>query len=472
MTAATLAAPDVAAPTAASPPTPSAPSTPPASFGAFVADAAAAGQLVVQPRMGFGDPHLMRAGLERTKSAVATTVGTLTIDSYTRVGDHAAARDALAEGTPLNGYPIATHSAGLTRDLLAGVLDAGFPVQVRHGSSRPEAIVRALAAAGLDATEGGPVSYCLPYGRTPLAESVENWARSCELLAALVPAPRVPHVESFGGCMLGQLCPPGLLVAISLLEGLFFVRHGIRSVSLSYAQQTDPAQDAEAVRALRRLAGEFLPPDVDRHVVLYTYMGVFPHTERGATRLLEASARLAVTAGAQRLIVKTAAEAYRIPTVPENVRALETAAATAALTGPSRESGPPADSEVYREARAFVDAVLELGEDLGKALRTAFARGVLDVPYCLHPDNAGHSRSFVDAGGRLRWSETGAMPVAPYAPPRGRRLAPVRSMTSDGLLVALGGVARRYDEESRSGSGGLPEPASGGGPPSRTGARA
>ncbi|MFI5620499.1 methylaspartate mutase [Streptomyces sp. NPDC051567] len=413
------------------------------SFGAFVARAAEAGQLVVQPRMGFGDPGRMRDGLERTKSAVATTVGTLTIDSYTRVGDREAARAALAEGTPLNGYPIATHSAALTRSLLDGVLDAGFPVQVRHGSSRPESIVRALAAAGLDATEGGPVSYCLPYGRTPLAESVENWARCCELLASLVPAPRVPHLESFGGCMLGQLCPPGLLVAISLLEGMFFVQHGIRSVSLSYAQQTDPVQDTEAVRALRRLAREFLPPSVDRHVVLYTYMGVFPHTAHGATRLLEASARLAVGAGARRLIVKTTAEASRIPTVAENVRALETAAATAALTGrptAAQESRAPADTEVYREARAFVEAVLELGEDLGRALRTAFARGVLDVPYCLHPDNAGRSRSFVDAGGRLRWSEVGAMPVVPYVAPGGRT-----PMTSDGLIAALYGVAGRYD---------------------------
>ncbi|GAA1504960.1 methylaspartate mutase [Streptomyces albidochromogenes] len=424
----------------------------PASFGGFVARAAAAGRLVVQPRMGFADPERMRAGLAGTRSLAAATVGTLTIDSYTRVGDHAAARAALAEGVPLNGYPIAAHPAERTRAMLDGILGPSFPVQVRHGSSRPEPIVRALAAAGLDATEGGPVSYCLPYGRTPLAESVANWARACELLATLVPAPGVPHVESFGGCMLGQLCPPGLLVALSLLEGLFFTRHGIRSVSLSYAQQTDPVQDTEAVRALHRLAAEFLPPETDRHVVLYTYMGVFPRTEHGARRLLEDSARLAVRAGAQRLIVKTAAEAHRIPTVRENVRALRTAAASAApaarppLAQPWPADGSPgpaetADSEVYREARAFVEAVLELGTDLGRALRTAFARGVLDVPYCLHPDNAGRSRSFVDPGGRLRWAETGAMPVPPYLAPGGGR-AP---LTSDGLLAALHGVAARYD---------------------------
>ncbi|MFI5986947.1 methylaspartate mutase [Streptomyces sp. NPDC051555] len=413
------------------------------SFGSFVADAAAAGALVVQPRMGFSDPARMRDGLERTKSAVATTVGTLTIDSYTRVGDQDAARAALAEGTPLNGYPIATHPAALTRSLLDGVLDPGFPVQVRHGSSRPESIIRALTAAGLDATEGGPVSYCLPYGRTPLAESVDNWARCCELLAALVPAPRVPHLESFGGCMLGQLCPPGLLVAISLLEGLFFTRHGLRSISLSYAQQTDPVQDAEAVRALRRLAGEFLPAGVDHHVVLYTYMGVFPGTEDGATRLLEASAQLAVRAGAHRLIVKTAAEAYRIPTVSENVRALETAAATAALAEGPAEPGDidaAGDSEVYREALAFVEAVLELGDDLGRSLKLAFSRGLLDVPFCLHPDNAGRSRSVIDPGGRLRWSEVGAMPVRAYRPPSG-----ATPMTADGLLAAVHDVARRFD---------------------------
>ena len=79
--------------------------------------------------------------------------------------------------------------------------------------------------------------------------------------------------------MLGQLCPPGLLVAISVLEGLFFRQHGMRSVSLSYAQQTNPDQDEEAVAALRRLAAECCR-DVDWHVVLYTYMGVFPRTPR------------------------------------------------------------------------------------------------------------------------------------------------------------------------------------------------
>ncbi|MFE5210085.1 methylaspartate mutase [Streptomyces sp. NPDC056600] len=412
-------------------------------FGAFVAASADAGRLVVQPRMGFGDPRLMRDGLERTRAATATTAGTLTVDSYTRVGDLAAARAAVADGARLNGYPIATHPAAVTRALLEGVADDGFPVQVRHGSARPEAIVRALTAAGLDATEGGPVSYCLPYGRTPLRRSVAAWARACELLAGAARPGAVPHVESFGGCLLGQLCPPGLLVALSVLECLFFVQHGIRSVSLSYAQQTHPGQDEEAVRALRRLAAEFLPAGVDHHVVLYTYMGVYPRTPHGATRLLEASARLAVRSGAGRLIVKTTAEAHRIPTVEENVRALETAAAAAALAGPSSAhdgpAGPDAEhGEVLAEARTLIETVLELDPDLSRALPAAFERGLLDVPFCLHPDNPGRSRGLVDPTGRLRWAATGGMPI-------GADATTAAPLTADGLLAALHHVARRYD---------------------------
>ncbi len=413
-------------------------------FGEFVARAHARGQLVVQPRMGFSDPEEMRGGLLATKRARATTVGTLTLDSYTRVGEHDAARRALAAGVRLNGYPIVAQGSARTRAVLDGALDEGFPVQVRHGSARPQRIMTALAEAGLHATEGGPASYCLPYGRVPLRESVENWVECCRLLGAVRDLGEEPHLETFGGCMMGQLCPPSLLVAISLLEGLFFCQNGVTDVSLSYAQQTSGPQDEEAVAALRRLAAEFLPTP-SWHIVVYTYMGVYPQTPEGAADLLAASARLAVRSGASRLIVKTAAEAFGIPTVEENVTALEHAARVAAgVTAPSgcavsgsalsgsalagsgagAVPGPrvEADNEVYAEARAFVEAVLDLDEVVARSLPTAFERGYLDVPFCLHPDNAGLSRSTIDDSGRLRWTATGSMaPPSPGSPGRSPR---------------------------------------------------
>ncbi|WP_327435137.1 methylaspartate mutase [Streptomyces sp. NBC_01236] len=416
-------------------------------FGRFVADAQARGALVVQPRMGFSDPALMRAGLLATKTAADPVVGTVTIDSYTRVSDEPSAVRALNNGVPLNGFPITSYSPHTSRWILDGVRDAGFPVQIRHGSARPQGIVAALALLGLDATEGGPVSYCLPYGRTPLLDSVRNWQESCDFLAGLRATGTEPHLETFGGCMLGQLCPPGLLVAISALEALFFHRAGLRSISLSYAQQTNAAQDREAVHALRRLAGELLP-DTDWHIVLYTYMGLYPRTRRGSLDLLERSAELAVETGAARLIVKTTAESHRIPTIEENVEALRVASSAAARHRARLTPRPEhtdlaehtdfADNPVYAEARALVDAVLNLDDDLGQALLKAFARGYLDVPYCLHPDNAGRTRSHIDRSGRLTWSEIGAMPIG-HVSEKGRRL------TAAGLYDALSFVQRRHD---------------------------
>ncbi|WP_274522979.1 methylaspartate mutase [Saccharothrix sp. ALI-22-I] len=411
-------------------------------FANFISMARAAGELVVQPRMGMCDPKQMRAGLLATKLARATTVGTITLDSFTRTGDLAAVRSALRDGVDLNGYPIVTYGPERTREMLRGICEEGFPVQIRHGSPAPKDIVATLMRAGIDATEGGPVSYCLPYSRTPLRESVLNWARSAEMLSEFRGVGVEPHLETFGGCMLGQLCPPSLLVALSVLEGMFFHQHGLRSISLSYAQQTHAGQDQEALLAMHRLAGELFT-DIDWHVVVYTYMGVYPNTERGALRLLGEAAELAVRGGAARLIVKTAAEAHRIPTIAENVQALEYAANVATGTERSDIIGTPPESEIYRQASDLVHAVRELHADIGVALRMAFDRGYLDVPYCLHPDNAGRARTKLTEDGRLVWSRVGAMPIKP---PRSGWAT--TELGSAELLAALSYVARRCDEEA------------------------
>lgn len=409
-------------------------------LGAYVSRAAAAGELVVQPRMGMPDPSAMAAGLRAVAGADATTAGTITLDSYTRVGDHKSARSALLDGGDLNGYPIVVHGPEVTARVIAPI--SPLPVQVRHGSAGPQAIFATMAAAGLSASEGGPVSYCLPYGRTPLAESVARWRDATQQLAHdCAVNGRRAHLETFGGCLLGQLCPPSLLIAVSLLEGLFFVQHGVRSISFSYAQQTHPGQDVEALTALRLLAGELFGADVDWHVVLYTYMGVYPATESGAGLLLDRSAEIAVRGGAQRLIVKTTAEAHRLPTVDENVQALERAAAVARGVPPGTGVTTAVDcAEVLAEVRALVDAVLGLSDDLGRALLAAFGQGLLDVPFCLHRDNRGLTQGAIGADGRLCWARTGRLPL-----PAAARVKAHASVTSSGLLRMLRHTADEHD---------------------------
>src|SRR6185295_8337676 len=253
-------------------------------------------------------------------------------------------------GDELNGYPIVTHGARTNRALIAGLHGSDFPIQVRHGSPLPEEIFRALLETGIEATEGGPISYCLPYGRIPLRASIRAWRRCCRLLASLEPAGTVPHLESFGGCMLGQLCPPAMLLAISVLEGIFFLRHGLRSVSLSYSQGTSSAQDVGALLALRRLAARFLP-GAAWHVVVYCFMGNFPRTRSGAHRILAESVRICLLAGAERLIVKTAVEALQIPSIEDNLEALEWAEEAARSPAPEI-TGAAGTHEQVIEAQA------------------------------------------------------------------------------------------------------------------------
>jgi len=417
-------------------------SPPPMPFGEFVASAAARGQLIVQPRMGMGDPVDMRAGLLAVKAADASVIGTITLDSYTRCNDDDGVRRALHGDGQLNGYPIVVHSSAVTSAMVDSVRDESFVMQVRHGSAAPQRIFEAVAAVGLDATEGGPISYCLPYSRLPLADSVTNWARCCETFGLLREQGYEPHLETFGGCMLGQLCPPSLLVAISVLEALFFRQHGLRSVSLSYAQQANAAQDREAIAALRTIAGELLP-GVDWHVVLYAYMGVYPGTVSGAMGLLDDAARLAVRSDAARLIVKTTVEAYRIPTIAENITALEYASAAAAQERDSGTPATPQDTGILVEARTLIDAVLDLGPDLDRTLPVAFARGLLDVPYCLHPDNCGRTRSHLDRDGRILWSDTGSLPL-----PRRTAVTGSERIGSSDFQRALNYVAGKYDSPS------------------------
>ncbi|MET9913528.1 methylaspartate mutase [Streptomyces sp. NPDC006476] len=408
-------------------------------FARYVRRSHEQGRLVVQPRMGFADTATMRRGLQAVRAVHGASVGTVTVDSYTRVNDHDCARRALERGDDLNGYPVVAQGEEETRRLLSGVAGDDFPVQFRHGSALPRQLFAALARVGADATEGGPVSYCLPYSRVPLPQATKAWAECCRILAD---RPEPMHLESFGGCMLGQLCPPSLLIALSVLEGMFFREHGLRSISVSYAQQTSSEQDLEALAALRRLAAQWLGDDADWHVVLYTYMGVFPKTPLGAYRMLEDSVRLAVRSGTERLIVKTAVEAYRIPTIEENVDALEFAAAVAADERRRAPAGQDLrQTGIYEEAQRLITSTLHFGDDVGSALVGAFARGHLDVPYCLHRDNANRSRAAIDPTGTLRWSEPGAMPVA-VSDGHGATAVTARS-----LIDMLGYNERRFDRE-------------------------
>jgi methylaspartate mutase epsilon subunit len=215
------------------------------------------------------------------------------------------------------------------------------------------------------------------------------------------------HIESFGGCMLGQMCPPSLLLAINILEGVFFQTYGVKSLSLSYTQQTSFSQDVEALHALRRLGAEFLNTGIDWHIVLYAYMGVFPETAIGCHELQKSAINLAKAGNVERVIVKTVAEASRIPTFSENIDALEFSQKIwDSMPGPFENA---ASDVIYEEAKAIILNTLNIDANIDKALSKAFSLGIMDVPYCLHKDNKGDTKSYIDNNGYIKWANSGSM---------------------------------------------------------------
>lgn len=378
-------------------------------FNDYVIQAHKINKICGQPRMGFSNIIEMQTGLLAVASLEMHSVCTITLDSFTRVNNFEAPLIARKNNKPLNGYPIVSYSINETKDMIDEIFEKfKKPIQVRHGSSKPSQIFQRLVDVGISATEGGPISYCLPYSQTPIREAVREWQKSIEIFQSIGSS---VHIESFAGCMLGQLCEPTLLNSLNILEGIFFQKHGLQSMSFSYAQGTSSIQDYAALAALQLLIKKYLP-SIRHHIVLYSYMGVFPETILGSTRVIRDSVRVAKKASVSRIIVKTPLESKRIPSIVENIASLEFVDHCYADEVDELYLDIGERDRIFNDACVLIDSVLSLDSEIANCLSSAFNKGILDVPYCIHPDNKNKTQVMIDEKGYLKWSSIGHMPIS------------------------------------------------------------
>lgn len=359
----------------------------------------------VQPRMGVCCIDEMRHRLLHLKESRFPVIGTLTIDSYTRTRHLKELEDALKKGLPINGFPIHSYPVSAIKEKITALQSRSFFIQLRHGTPQPEKLFEHMVECGLTLTEGGPVSYCLPYGRIPLKTCIKSWETACKNLSQ---AGEQAHLESFAGCMMGQMGHPALLNALSILEGLFFHQADLEDISLSYAQGYNSTQDLAAVSALKRLANQYFPKNLKWHIVIYTFMGLYPKTHEGHQAILLESLHLATFSKAKRLIVKTHEEATKIPSFESNFEALSFASEKQSSIGSiPLDEDEEEDEIIFTQSQKIIESVLDLGENIGNCLSMAFEKGLLDVSFCLHPDNAKKTSTYIDDKGYIRWSNTG-----------------------------------------------------------------
>lgn len=430
-----------------------------------LADLQQSDRILLQPRTGVpdtDDQHRLFAELR----AAGADVLSFQVDSLTRDGRYSLAGRVLREGGDMNGFPLVNHGVPALRRLTA---ECGAPVQTRHSARDPRLLAEVSMAGGVTAFEGGAICYNIPYyAELPLEVSLERWRYVDRLVGRYADLGVIVDREFFG-TLTATLVPPCVAITINLLEALLAVEQGVRSVSLAYAEQGCRTQDVAAVRVLGRLAREVLAEagDVRTATVFHQYMGAFPADEGDADLLISESSRTAALAGADRVLVKTACEASRIPESTDNAKALALVASGVELGDDDFVPDEVEEQRLEDAVRVLLAAIRALRPgDTAGCVREAFRRGYLDVPFSPSKFNAGRMLACRDLSGAVRIVDPGGMPLpAEFATAEaaraGARLAVAgiprdeawRAVTEDVLLTTRRGLRWPLDTNTAGNAG-------------------
>ncbi|MFK4043181.1 cobalamin-dependent protein [Nonomuraea wenchangensis] len=382
------------------------------------------GHILIQPRSGVSDPIRQRALFVMLRDAGADVLS-FQIDSLTRNNMYAEIEQITkqptrpTEGSRLNGFP----AVNLGVEVMAQLSEhfSALPMQVRHSTRDPRLLAEITFAAGIGAFEGGGLSYNLPYFRDyPVRESLERWCYVDCLAAHYFSEFGIVIDREFFGVLTACLVPPSTAVAVNIFEALLAAQCGVKSVTLGYAEQGHREQDLAAVRVLRSLACEYLSAfgheDVQVHIVWHQYMGPFPRSKTKARQLLAGSAESAGRSQAVRLMLKTDAEARRIPSAEENRDSLTLVREICVRERTRRrDPAPPESTEewlIRTEARSVLDhALSEADNDPFQAVVEAVRQGWLDVPFSPSRWNAGRVLPVRDCEGAVRFAAKGRLPL-------------------------------------------------------------
>ena len=270
----------------------------------------------------------------------------------------------------------------------------------------------------MSAFEGGALCYNIPYYKDyPLDESVKMWQYVDRLTGIYHERFGIMLDREFFGTLTATLIPPSLAIVVNLIEAILAVRQGVKCVSLGYAEQGNRIQDIAAIRTLGRMAREVIEnlgyKDVQINTVFHQYMAAFPDLAQRAEELIHNSATTAALSGATRILIKTPVEAYKIPTLEDNLQAM-----SLVMRGISAASDQKVEQErvveeselIRREAQSILDSVIFCGRgSLAQGIVEGFRKGFIDIPFSPSVYNAGNVMTARDAEGAVRFLSIGGL---------------------------------------------------------------
>jgi methylaspartate mutase epsilon subunit len=375
-------------------------------------------KMLVQPRGGFPTYQQQYALYEFFVEANVDVLP-LTIDSNTRLNDYATAKKMLRlseenDMDMLNGYPLVTHGYRTTRKMITHF---DKPVSLRHGTPDARLLIETAIASGIFEIEGGPITYLLPYSKNfPLDKAFLYWKYVERVCANYSELNEPINRESFGP-LTATLVPPSITIVIQLLEMLLSLEEGVKSFSVSFAQQGSMNQDIVTGAVIRKLAKHYAEEigcgDATINLVYHQWMGAFPTNENFAEQLINLSTVIASMVGADKIITKTRQEATGIPTKEANAKTVaDTQYSLRILNGLPSVVDEEEEEILTAEVHAIMEAVFnDPADTLWRKVFNCIKNGVIDVPFSPHIINHNEMITIRDAGKNIRIIERGNVPI-------------------------------------------------------------
>jgi methylaspartate mutase epsilon subunit len=373
--------------------------------------------MLIQPRSGVPGV-LQQIKLFAAFKSAGARVLSYQVDSMTRNNNYRGADEAIRESrvsgvSTLNGFPVINHGVPGLRRIIAAIK---APLQTRHSTRDPRLLAEISYAGGVTSFEGGAICYNIPYYKDyPLDESIRRWQYVDRLTGLYFERYGIRLDREFFGTLTATLIPPSLAIATNILETLLAIQQGVKCVSLGYAEQGNRIQDVAAIRILGQMAEETVRnlgyKDIQINTVFQQYMAAFPDVPARAEQLIYQSAVTASLSGATRVIIKTPAEAYKIPVLADNLHALNLVmmgVSSGALTQLDEEQLAAEGLIIRRETQAILDSIIGCGRgSITEGIVTGFRKGFIDIPFSPSVYNKGEVMTARDVDGAVRFLSFG-----------------------------------------------------------------
>jgi len=379
------------------------------------------GRTLVQPRGGVAlvDEHIKL--LKCLQDEGGADLLPTTTDTYTRNVRFNEAQQGIeaslkAERSMLNGLPVVNHGVESMRKVIEAM---DHPVIVLSGTPFPQLTSEVALAAGFSAFLGAGISYQTSYIKDlPMEEGIKNY-QYLDRLASLYAEHGIPIHREQPGFLTGTLIPPGIGIAIAVMETLLAAGQGLRHYSVGLTQNLDLLQDVAGLKVMEELCHHYVKQlgyeDMFISIATHEWMQAFPADEAGAFSVIAMGGVIAALAGATQVITKTTHESVGIPTMEANAEGVR---ATRMAIKMVRGRKMPVDSDtktemeiIRKEACSIIDKTLELGDgDIAVGAVRGFQAGMIDVPWAPNMRVKGEVIPVRDAQGAVRYLEFGNLP--------------------------------------------------------------